>query len=132
MNEIGDPGKKMSTRLFRILLVVAIASITYIALSPRSPDLLNNTWDKMNHAVAFCTLSFLVNHSFPNRPFDYLKVFFIVLYGLALETGQYLLPDRYFSLLDLAANSLGIILYAVLMLFVRKFSFFRLLTRTVD
>ena len=116
---------KMSTRLFRILLFILAAFITYFALSPRSPDLLGSTWDKMNHAIAFCTLSFVVNHSFPSRPFDFAKVFCIILYGLILEICQHFLPDRYFSLLDQTANFLGVILYFILIPLTQKVSFLR-------
>ena len=115
----------MSTRLFRILLFITTAIITYLALFPRSPDLLQSTWDKMNHAIAFCTLSFLVNHSFPNRPFGFSKVFSIILYGLILEICQYFLPNRIFSLLDLAANILGILLYFMLIPLAQRVSFLR-------
>ncbi len=96
---------------YRLPLFAALVTIFYLATVPgdRAPDLFG--WDKLNHAAAFAVLAMLLDFSYPERPFDGLKFTGLLAYGLLIEAVQYLLPTRSFSLLDLFADTAGIMLY---------------------
>lgn len=105
------PSPPHSLLYYRLPLVIAGTVIFYLATIPaeRSLDLFG--WDKLNHAMAFVVLALLLDFSFPKRAFDYLKCSSLLAYGLLIELVQYMLPTRSFSLLDLLADSAGILLY---------------------
>ncbi|MDH4162927.1 MAG: VanZ family protein [Nitrospirota bacterium] len=67
--------------------------------------------DKINHLAAFYTLALLVDFSWPKKDFLGLKAISLLGYGLAIEIAQYFLPQRNFSLLDLGADAVGLLLY---------------------
>jgi VanZ family protein len=45
------------TRAWRFVLLLLLCAITWLALSPAPPPQANLGWDKLNHGVAFATLS---------------------------------------------------------------------------
>ncbi len=99
----------------RLLLGLALLIITYMALTP-IPDLLQQTVnDKFGHALAFMLLAFLVHSSWPNMPFNWRHGIPLVAYGIFLECAQYFVPGRFFSLLDIVADTAGIGLYLILL-----------------
>lgn len=71
--------------------------------------------DKVGHIVAFLLLAFLADFSFPNEGFGWSKILPLLGYGLLIEIIQYFLPYRLFSLLDLAADATGLVVYAWLL-----------------
>ncbi|WP_456406139.1 VanZ family protein [Thiolapillus sp.] len=99
----------------RLILGLALLIITYMALTP-IPDLLQQTVnDKFGHALAFLLLAFLVHASWPNAPFGWRHGAPLVAYGAFLECAQYFVPGRFFSLLDIVADTVGIGLYLFLL-----------------
>jgi VanZ family protein len=80
-----------------------IASIDY--------PIIEKTNDKIAHIMVFYLLAFLADFSFPDRGFDRHKVIPIVAYALLMETIQYFLSYRTFSVFDLAANGAGLLIY---------------------
>jgi VanZ family protein len=69
--------------------------------------------DKATHLAAFFILALLTDFSFPASRFTLLKITGLLLYGGLIETIQYHLPYRTFSLMDLAADGLGIAAYGL-------------------
>jgi VanZ family protein len=102
------------TLLFRIALVLALLGIGYLAITP-TQAVLPESNDKLNHLGAFLVLALLGDHAFPGRPWDWRKFLPLLGYGLLLECIQYFVPNRYFSLWDLAADALGLALYPLAM-----------------
>lgn len=93
--------------LFRLLLVVSLITITFLATTGQAIPILDSVWDKAKHFVAFLVLAGLSDFSFPERRFDFFNLLLLVAYGLLIEVIQWYLPYRYFSLLDLVADALG-------------------------
>jgi VanZ family protein len=56
-------------------------------------------------------MSFLADLSFPNNGFGLSKLFPLLGYGLIIEVIQYHLSYRMFSLLDVTADVIGLVLY---------------------
>lgn len=77
-------------------------------------------YDKINHFAIFLVLALLVDFSFQNSRFNMIKIFLLIAYGFSLEVLQYFLPHRMFSLFDIAADSLGLLAYGLLIPFIKR------------
>ncbi len=80
-------------------------AIDFLAFTPESPTIIENSWDKANHFLAFFilyTLLYLGYH------FKILKNLALLLaFGVQIELVQAFLPNRSFSLLDIMADMIG-------------------------
>ena len=95
----------------RIALTAAVAGILILAATPLEYPVVSGFNDKLNHIFAFFVLSLLAEFSFPENKF-FAGIFLpLVGYGAAIEIIQYFLPYRMFSLFDITADALGIVLY---------------------
>ncbi len=99
------------TVLFRILLLVAVTIITWLAVTDHQYPLIDDIYDKFKHIFSFAVLAFLLDRAYPETPFDRDKILPLFAYGFILELIQHYLPYRVFSALDLVADLLGIMLY---------------------
>ena len=81
-------------------------AIDFLAFTPKSPTIIENSWDKANHFLAFFilyTLLYLGYH------FKILKNLALLLaFGVQIELVQAFLPNRSFSLLDIVADMIGV------------------------
>ena len=94
------------------LLVVAVGSL---ALSPAPPAAIDFGWDKLNHVLAFSALAFSASLSCPAlRRMRLLLHFMLFGYGGLIEVLQQFVPGRACEWGDLFADSVGIVLGAVL------------------
>lgn len=96
--------------------MLALILISWLALTPSSPPMPGQT-DKLAHLAAFLLLALLADRAFPQRGFDYLVILPLIAYGGALELVQGMLPYRFGSWADLAADAAGVLLYGF---FVRR------------
>lgn len=114
---VEKPSRKHSTHrtLFRGALGVSIAVISYLAFTPLDLPGVSSLNDKVSHIIAFFCLAFLADFSWPESPWNQLKFFLLLGYGLAIEVVQAFLPHRLFSLFDLSADAFGLILYTLLL-----------------
>ena len=101
----------MTTSGFRIALIVAIVTILYLAITPFPVPVVEDVNDKASHVLAFFGLALLLDFSFPASALDVRKILALLAFGLLIEVIQYHLPYRTFSLLDWAADGLGITAY---------------------
>ncbi|MCC6207653.1 MAG: VanZ family protein [Gammaproteobacteria bacterium] len=67
--------------------------------------------DKLHHALAFYALALLFDFARPRTEFGLHKFAVLMAYGVAIECVQYFLPWREFSLLDMVADAVGLLLY---------------------
>lgn len=94
-------------------LWLTIISIFYLATTSVDHTVQSTFNDKFNHLIAFGVLSFLSHVAYQKSPwFRWAVALFC--YGLFIELVQYFLPYREFSLLDLATDLLGIVLYLII------------------
>ncbi len=102
---------------FRLILGLALLTTTWLMLTPRPMALPDFDWaDKLSHALAFMGLAFLADASWPERGFDWPKYLPLALYGIVIELIQQSIPNRFFSVGDIAANIAGLLLYGALLL----------------
>jgi VanZ family protein len=105
----------------RILLCAAVVFTLYEATMPnpfRSPVTDNS--DKFLHALAFFTLAFLADMSFPSVKLFLRKLIFLLFFGIFIELVQVYLPWRSAEMMDLVADGAGMVLYFVPVSVVRR------------
>jgi len=99
----------MKTTLFKTSFFITFGVIEYLALTPQHIEVLDGLWDKQNHFIAFFALYVLL--SFAYSHFSTLKkIVLLLLFGFQIEVTQYFIPGRFFSLMDIVADSVGIII----------------------
>lgn len=103
-------GPKART-VWRVLLVLLLCAISYLALTPAPPRDMDTGWDKANHFLAFASLAFSGHWSAAARRTRYLLLpAALVAYGGAVEVIQMFVPHRSSEWGDLLADSIGIAL----------------------
>ncbi len=99
--------------LFRAALVTALLFILHLATTQLHYPGVDSLNDKVSHFMAFYALAMLEDFSFPRIEFGLSKVLTLMAYGLLLEVIQHFLPYRTFSLYDLGADAIGVLVYVV-------------------
>ena len=102
-----------AARIAKVLLVLAIGVILWLALHP-SPPISGLQLDKLNHLAAFFVLALLAEYAFPSATVSALKLLPLLGFGLLIEVLQYWVGYRYFEWLDVAADAAGIVLFWVI------------------
>ena len=100
-----------------ITVVLSVAIIFFSFFSVTSPSMIQST-DKYLHIAAYLFLSFSASL---RKPTNYILIFiYFVLFGIAIELIQ---PhfNRFFELLDILANSLGIFFAIIFADLLRKY-----------
>jgi VanZ family protein len=100
------------TTLIRVVLIIALLAISFLATTHRTIPIAGEMNDKVNHVMAFFMLALLVDLSFPAWTLR-TKVLILLAYGLSIEITQYFLPYRSCSLFDLGADAVGLALYGI-------------------
>jgi VanZ family protein len=105
--------------LLRITLAIIIVGICYLSISPTDTLTIGN--DKTSHFIAYSTLMFNVGLlTYLNKPLFIRGVILSILFGGVLEIVQHFVPGRVMSILDLAANTVGVFLGVILTIFLYK------------
>ncbi|MEZ5435123.1 MAG: VanZ family protein [Pseudomonadales bacterium] len=68
-----------------------------------------NIWDKAEHAGTFATLMTLAWLAYQHRFSHHILVLSLVLYGVTTECIQHFIPSRSFSVLDMVADTVGVL-----------------------
>ena len=97
------------SRIIRVLWGISISIVIYYSLMPQV-DFPVEFWnaDKLYHCAAYGWLAVLPMMGFTLRRFALPAALSMIILGILLEIGQYYIPGRTFSLLDITANSLGV------------------------
>jgi len=98
---------------FRLSLAAALVVITCLATANLDHPMGTSINDKVSHFLAFYTLALLADFSFPKGGFGFIKIVLLLTYGIGIEVIQYHLSFRMFSLLDVAADTMGLVIYWV-------------------
>jgi VanZ family protein len=95
--------------LWRVLLLLLLVAILWLALSPVPPKTVDTGWDKANHAMAFAALGFVSVWAVWPRPRGWAwLVLALLAFGGAIEIAQTFLPPREGDWWDLLADGVGI------------------------
>lgn len=88
---------------------IGIAIVTYYTLIPDPPQLDMEEGDKVQHIVAYASLSLWFFQVLLSRPSRLLAGAGLIAMGIALEFAQGMTGYRFFSAADMAANTLGVL-----------------------
>lgn len=104
----------MKQQHLRVFFWLLLATVSFLALSPKPPATADLGWDKLNHIAAFLALGGLARLAWPAAPW-WRWALLLLLYGGLLEIAQGLTPNRQGELADLLADALGLLLAALLL-----------------
>ncbi|HKI47731.1 MAG TPA: VanZ family protein [Desulfobacteria bacterium] len=109
-----------------ILWIVSVAMVIYLSLTPRIdfPYDFDNA-DKVYHMLAYLWVAALPFFAFLSPKAALAGTLSMVPLGACLEIAQYYVPGRSFSLADMAANCLGVILGIWLAAWAKRLRFSR-------
>jgi VanZ family protein len=99
----------MKTNLFKAAFAINVLAIEYLALTPQHIEVLEGLWDKQNHFIAFFVLYLLLSLGFSHFS-TFKKITILLFIGFQIEATQYFIPGRFFSLMDIVADSIGILI----------------------
>lgn len=98
--------------MWRFLLVLQfyclLAVYIYLGLTPNPEAVVGDFNDLVMHFTGYFIAAFSISAARPNWTW-WQKAVFLVSFSIAIEIGQHFNPPRTFSLLDITANSLGVI-----------------------
>ncbi len=98
--------------MFKLALFGCLAVIEFLATTTIHIEVIESIWDKGNHFLAFFVLYVLLTLAYKNMSL-LIKVLLLVAFGLQIEVVQSFIDGRYFSLLDIVADSVGILIGVV-------------------
>ena len=101
----------MFRKFFIAAWIISIGSVLYLSLVPRVEFPIGFQYaDFVYHAIAYLWLAFLPFFGFNRTRAAFCGALFMILLGGGLELIQGLIPNRFSSILDMAANILGVAL----------------------
>jgi VanZ family protein len=97
--------------LWRISFWLCLGLTAYLSMIPQEflPSGIN-IWDKFSHFIAFAALAMSAALGWPKRDFFRSVLIPLLIFGVLIEIIQYFIPGREFSLLDMLADAVGIII----------------------
>ena len=96
-------------KIYKILFYTCLISIEFLATTTLKIEVVESIWDKANHFIAFFVLYILLSLAY--KKFKTItKFILLVLFGMQIEIVQHFIDGRYFSLMDVVADTIGIIL----------------------
>jgi VanZ family protein len=97
--------------LWRISFWLCFGLTAYLSLLPQEflPTSIN-IWDKLSHSIAFAALTLSAALGWPDKNFVQFVLIPLLTFGVLIEVLQYFIPGREFSLLDMLADAIGIII----------------------
>lgn len=103
---------RLDKRIAFVGLVLALLVSTVFSLLPSQEVPAGFGWDKLNHWAAFFILTFLACHAYPQQQFWKIAAMLLV-YGIGIEVAQYFTRYRSADILDVLADSIGILIYGL-------------------
>ncbi len=118
------------TKLSRFAFFSALVVISWLAVTPSNDPVITTGWDKSNHFLAFFVLLLLLDHAYPAFHLIKTKLLILFAFALIIECVQSQLPWRSFSLWDIVADAVGLLLYIAVKPLLSPRSLSKLFTKT--
>jgi VanZ family protein len=93
--------------LFQVMFYTALLSIMFLATTTIEIQVVESMWDKSNHFFAFFVLYVLMSLAYEELSVK-VKITLLLAFAVFIEVVQYFIPGRFFSLMDVVADSVGI------------------------
>ena len=95
--------------ILRVSLVLVLAAIAYLSLTPTTSISVGN--DKVGHFIAYSALMTNMGLVTLTKMKSFrIGIVFSICYGMLMEIGQHFVPGRTFSMLDMVANVSGVLI----------------------
>ena len=99
--------------ILKVSLAAVLVGIAYLSLTPTTSISVGN--DKVAHFIAYGTLMANIGLIvLPKRKQFIWGIFFALCYGALMEGGQYFVPGRTVSGMDMVANLSGVMIGAII------------------
>jgi len=95
--------------LYRVAFFITLGVIEYLATTTQQIEIVSSMWDKANHFTAFFVLYILLSLAYRNLSTT-VKIVILLAFGIQIEIVQSFIDGRYFSMLDVLADTIGILL----------------------
>lgn len=113
------PAHVSLSRIALVICLIVVTTLTVIPLNEFPPAESIN--DKVSHLLAFLALALVADYSFPDKNFLMPKALPLLAYGIGIEIVQSFIPYRSFSVLDMAADASGLIVYLLFIPLLNRF-----------
>jgi len=91
-----------------VQFLVMLGLYIWLGLTP-SPELYVPIFnDKLMHFSGYFVAAFSISFAYPHQR-ALLKASFLILFSICIEIGQHFMPPRTFDVLDICANSVGVL-----------------------
>ena len=97
-------------RLWQAIGVLMVVVVCVASLSPTMPPPPGLHGDKVEHLIAYGSLTYWWGMLYPERAQRWLACLLFILMGIALEFAQQATGYRFLDVFDMAANTLGALL----------------------
>ncbi len=106
-----DNFRRLLPKLAQLVWVISVVFVSYLSLSPQIelPFEFKGV-DKACHSLAYLWLAAIPFFGFERSRIALAVAFLMLLFGIGLEYAQDFVPGRFFSVADMAANSIGVVL----------------------
>ena len=94
-------------KVFQIMFFICLGVIEFLATTTQHIEIVSSIWDKANHFSAFFVLYILLSLAYRNLSLSY-KVILLFLYAVQIEIVQIFIEGRFFSMLDIVADCIGV------------------------
>ncbi len=101
--------KNLPQELKIVQFIVLAGYVTWLNIAPLSFGDIEFFWDDLAHASCWLILCLSLRLALPRRKFIYPAVWLFA-YSVLVEVVQHFLPYREFSMLDILANGVGVLL----------------------
>lgn len=110
------------TQTLRWLVFIALfLTASYLSLTPTPGSFFESFWDKFLHLLCWSVLSCgLILALLPRQKFAK-PLALLFMSSVCIETAQHWVPGRVFSLLDVAANGLGVFIVLIACFIAQKY-----------
>ena len=109
----------MLHKISKYLFFISLIAIEYLATTTREIEVIQNSWDKANHFVAFMVLYVLISFGYRYLVL-YKRVVILLVFAIQIEIVQYFIPSRCFSFLDVVADGVGIVIGYIIFLVMKN------------
>jgi len=96
-------------QLYRLSFFITLCVIEFLATTTQKIEIVTSIWDKANHFTAFFVLYILLSLGFKQLKL-WQKFLLLLAFGMQIEIVQSFIDGRFFSMLDVFADSVGILL----------------------
>ncbi len=119
----------LSKKTYKKLFFITAGIVLVLALIPNSD--IGTSSDKLNHIIAFFTLSLLLNRASSTLNARLRNMLALIIFGISIEVFQYFTTYRSSDYKDVVADGVGILLFQLLLSLYRAYKHGRAYMRGV-